>query len=191
MKVIGLVGEKRGGKGTFGELLQEVLPEAQIEYLRFSDIIGDILEILNIPCTRDNMQKLPVGLMQIFNDSAVITKAMEYRIRGRTYADIVILDGIRTHSDVQTLKKFGNHMLIYVTASQEIRYQRALKATGKVGENKISFEEFKKQDEAEIEKMIPAIGSTANHVIINEFTLEEYRKEVRAICRLYNLNPTE
>lgn len=191
MKVIGLVGEKRGGKGTFTELLQKVLPEAQIEYLRFSDIIADILEILDIPRTRDNMQKLPVGLMQIFNNNSVITKAMEHRIHSRMYADIVILDGIRTHSDVQTLKKFENRMLIYVTASQEIRYQRALKATEKVGENKVSFEEFKRQDEAEIEKMIPVIGSTADHIIINEFTLEEYVKEVRTICRLYNLNPAE
>lgn len=191
MKVIGLVGEKRGGKGTFTELLQKALPEAQIEYLRFSDIVGDILKILDIPCTRENMQKLPIGLMHIFDDGSVITKAMEHRIRARTYADIVILDGIRTHSDVQTLKKFPGNLLIYVTASQEIRYQRALKATEKIGENKISFEQFKKQDEAEIEKMIPVIGSTADHIIINEFTLEEYMKEVRAICRLYDLNPAE
>lgn len=190
MKVIGLVGEKRGGKGTFAELLREALPDAQIECLRFSDIIGDILKILDIPCTRENMQKLPVGLMRIFDDDSVITKAMERRIRGQV-AHIVILDGIRTRSDVQTLKKFSEHMMIYVTASQEIRYQRALKATGKVGENKISFEEFKRQDEAEIEKMIPVIGSTADHIIINEFTLAEYREEVRAICRLYNLNPAE
>ena len=190
MKVIGLVGEKRGGKGTFAELLREALPDAQIECLRFSDIIGDILKILDIPCTRENMQKLPVGLMEIFSDNSVITKAMERRIRGQV-AHIVILDGIRTHSDVQTLKKFPESMLIYVTASQEIRYQRALKATEKVGENKISFDQFKKQDEAEIEKMIPSIGSTADHIVFNEGSLTEYQNEVLAICRLFNLNPTE
>lgn len=190
MIVIGLVGEKRGGKGTFTELLQEALPNAQIECLRFSDIIGDILKILDIPCTRDNMQKLPVGLMRTFNDNSVITKAMERRIRGQV-AHIVILDGIRTHPDVQTLKKFPENLLIYVTASQEIRYQRALKATEKVGENKISFEEFKKQDEAEIEKMIPVIGSTADHIVFNEGSLAEYRDEVRIIRRDFNLNPAE
>lgn len=190
MKVIGLVGEKRGGKGTFAELLQAELPGAQITCLRFSDIIGDMLDLVDYPRTRENMQKLPVGLMKLFDDTSIITKGMEKRIRGQV-AHIVILDGIRTHSDVQTLKKFPGNLLIYVTASQEIRYQRALKAAGKVGENKISFEEFKRQDEAEIEKMIPVIGSTADHIIINEFTLEEYKKEVQAICRLFDLNPAE
>lgn len=190
MKVIGLVGEKRGGKGTFAELLQEKLPRIQIECLRFSDIIGDMLDLVNYPRTRENMQKLPVGLMKLFDDDSIITKGMERRIRGQV-ADLVILDGIRTRADVLMLKKFPKNMLIYVTASQEIRYQRALKATGKVGENKISFEEFKRQDEAEIEKMIPAIGSTADHIIINEFTLEEYKKEVQTICWLYGLGNTE
>jgi len=189
MIVIGLVGEKRGGKGTFADLLKKVLPNAEIECLRFSDIIGDILDILDLPRTRDNMQKLPVGLMRIFNDDSVITKAMERRIRCQL-ADIVILDGIRTYPDVKILRKLPKNILVYVTADQKIRHERALTATGKVGENKISFEEFKKQDEAEIEKLIPVIGSTADYIIINERGLEEYRDEVDAICRLY-LNPTE
>lgn len=183
MLVIGLVGEKRGGKGTFFELLKEKLPQKTIVQVRFSDIIGDILDILGKEKTRENMQKLPIGINKAFNDNATITKAMKNRVQN-IQADIIILDGIRLPADKDLLREFRNNVLIYVTASPEIRYRRALAAAGKVGENSVSFEEFLRQDNAEIERQIPKIGLAADYIIVNEKTLDEYRWHINVIDTL-------
>ncbi len=189
MIVIGLVGEKRGGKGTFTRLLAEILPHAKIIRLGFGDIVGDILDILDMPRTRNNMQKLPVGLMTTFDDPAVITNAMRHRI-GVLDADIVILDGIRTFPDREMLGSFPRHLLVYVTASVETRYQRAVQAAEKIGDAKLTFEQFLAQDNAEIERLIPAIGAKADYVIQNESTLNDYRDHVKRVQR-YFITPAE
>lgn len=189
MIVIGLVGEKRGGKETFYKLLKEKLPLKRIVQVRFSDIIGDILDILGMPKTRENMQKLPTGINKAFDDNATITKAMKNRVQN-IQTDIIVLDGIRLSADKDLLREFRNNILIYVTASPEIRYQRALAIAGKVGENSISFEEFLKQDNAEIERQIPKIGLTADYILLNEETLEDYRWHIDAIYKLF-IKPAE
>lgn len=181
MIVLGLVGEKGGGKGTFTDLLKEELSTKKIILARFGDIIGDILHILGKPKTRDNMQKVPIALMEAFGDPAVITKAMKPRIQ-KVQADIVVLDGIRTLADEQLVRSFEKNILIYVTASAETRYQRARRRAEKLDETLMTFEEFLKQDQAEIERLIPSIGTRADYIIQNEQSLDKYREKVVTVC---------
>ncbi len=182
MIVIGLVGEKGGGKGTFTDLLKEELSTRHIVLVRFSDIISDILHILGKSKTRENMQKIPIALMKEFNDPAIITKAMKSRIQN-IQADLVILDGIRTLADEHLLRNFEKNLLIYVTASAETRHQRARLRAEKLDEALMTFDEFLKQDQAEIELLIPSIGTRADYIIQNEQGLEEYREKVVTVCR--------
>ncbi len=178
MIVIGLVGEKRAGKETFLNLFREELPGANILQVRFSDIIGDILDILGMPKTRENMQKLPIALIKEFGDQEIITKAMKLRIM-RLSADIIILDGIRLPSDAKLLKTFEKNFLIYITASPEIRYERAKKNSDKADEKNMTFDQFLEKDNAEIERQIPIIGESADYVIQNDYTLGCYRRKVK------------
>ncbi len=188
MIVIGLVGEKRGGKGTFTNLLREALPSKNIVRIGFGDIIGDLLDILGKPKTRDNMQKLPVAINSVFGNST-ITEAMRIRIQ-KLAADIVILDGIRLTSDVELLREFRKNFLIYVTANVEIRYARARMAAEKIGENSISLEEFRRQDNAEIEMLIPQIGLKSDYILANNKALEDYRWHIETINKLF-ITPLE
>jgi uridine kinase len=181
MRVIGLVGEKGGGKGTFTDLLKQELATKKVDLHRFGDIISDILQILGKPKTRENMQKLPVALISAFGDPAVITRAMWPRIQ-KVQADIVVLDGIRTLADEQLLRSFEKNLLIYITASAETRFERARRRAEKLDEALMTFEEFLEQDQAEIERLIPSIGTRADYIIQNEQGLEEYRKKVKIVC---------
>ncbi len=189
MIVIGLTGEKRGGKGTFTELLTELLPHAKIIRLGFGDIIGDICDILGMPRTRDNMQEVPLWLIEGSGNKGIITDAMKRRIE-KLDTDIAILDGIRTIPDKAMLETFPRHLLVYVTASLETRYQRAIKAAEKVGDATLTREKFLAQDNAKIEQMIPVIGARADYIIQNEGTLDEYRAKVEAV-RKYFIYPAE
>lgn len=191
MIVIGLTGEKRGGKGAFTEIFRELLPEKKIVRMGFGDIIGDLLDILGKKKTRENMQELPIILIKGYSQPDVITRAMKLRIEKiGNDADIVILDGIRTWQDRKMLKGFPINFLVYVTASLETRYARARASSEKVGENALSLEEFSKQDNAEIEKLIPDIGATADFIVQNESTLDDYRRKIKIFCK-YKIQTAE
>lgn len=187
MIVIGLTGEKRGGKGMFVKFLQEMLPDKKILRMGFGDIIGDILDIIGKEKSRENMQKVPIGLINEFKEPDIITKAMKKKIERlvKENFDILILDGIRTWPDLEMLKSFPGSLLVYVTASPETRYERARKSNEKVGDNSLTLEKFKAQDEAEIERLIPEIGKKCDYTISNERTLGEYREDVETFAKMY------
>ncbi|MBU6142235.1 hypothetical protein KGO95_03955 [Patescibacteria group bacterium] len=189
MIVIGLTGEKRGGKGTFTELLSQLLPHAKITRLGFGDIVGEICDILGLPRTRDNMQEVPTWLIEGSGNKGIITDAMKRRIE-KLDTDIAILDGIRTIPDKTMLETLPHHLLVYVTASFETRYQRAIKAAEKVGDATLTREKFLTQDNAKIEQMIPAIGAKADYIIQNEGSLDDYRAHVEKVQR-YFIAPAE
>ncbi len=187
MIVIGLTGEKRGGKGSFVKILRENLPEKKIVRMGFGDIVGDMLDILGKEKSRDNMQKLPIALINGFNQPDIITQAMKVMIGNlqQENPDIVILDGIRTWEDLRMLRSFPESFLVYITASLETRYERAKAGNEKAGDNSLTLEKFKAQDNAEIEKLIPEIGKCCDYPISNERTLEDYKEDVGIFVSMF------
>ncbi len=185
MIIIGLTGEKRGGKGTLTELLSNSLPDKKIIRMGFGDIVGDLLDILGKERSREEMQKLPIILMNGYREPDVVTMAMKKRIGKikNSEAGIIVLDGIRTWQDLEMLRSFPENLLVYVTASLETRYRRAKASNEKVGDKSLTFEQFKAQDEAEIERLIPEIGVTADFIIQNESTLDEYRRKAEIFIK--------
>lgn len=183
--VIGLVGQKGSGKGTFTATLKELAQNISAVQMRFRDIISDILEILGLPQTRGNMQKLPVLLIQGFGEGT-ITNAMKLRL-GKVPMDIVVLDGIRTETDAQMLKNLPDtkNILVYVTTDAEIRFKRMKERGEKVGEKTATWEQFLREEEAEIEKQIPVIGAAADYKITNNGSLLEYKNEIEAFYQKF------
>lgn len=182
--VIGLVGEKRAGKETFTDLLKEFLPAGTILVrMRFSDIISEILDILGIPKTRENMQRLPIALIREFG-AGTITNAMKKRLTSAKM-DLMIVDGVRRLTDAAMIKSIPESKLVYVTAGALVRYERAKNSNAKIGEESITFEKFLEQDQAEIEKEIPLIGAAADFGIQNEGSVEEFRRQVQKFYQLY------
>lgn len=182
--IIGLLGEKGGGKGTFTSVLKESLPDKTIESYRSRDILSDILNILNLPLTRDNFQTLAPLLRDNFR-SDIITQAIAKKI-SQSEADIVIFDGVRWNSDVELIRTFPNNYLVYVTADPKIRYQRTKLRKEKAGEDQATFEQFLEEETAETERYIPIIGATADFKIINNGSLDEFKNQVSQILTKIN-----
>ena len=182
--VIGLVGEKGGGKETFTNSLHGLITkEATLLRLRFGDIISDLLIILDIPRTRENMQKIPLALIECFGKDT-ITIAMKRRIK-KSEATIVVLDGIRTFSDAEMLRSFPHSKLVYISASQKIRYERMKKRKEKVGEGAAPFSKFLEEERAEIEMEIPKIGAKDEFKIENNKSRKELENTVRDFFEIH------
>lgn len=178
--IIGLVGEKGGGKGTFTKVLRSIAPGRSITHIQFRDVIQETLELWGIPATRQNLTKLAVAMNSTFEDA--ITHAT-LRKADNVKSDIVIFDGIRWQGNIEGLRKLPNNVLVYVTADPEIRYQRAKARKEKVGEESLTFEEFMKEEQLKTELLIPQIGKTADFTITNNGTPEEFKNQVKDFYR--------
>lgn len=181
--VIGLVGQKGGGKGTFSAVLGELLANKSIAKFKSSDILLETFNIWGITPTRDNFHKLAVAMDQAYGQGT-LTQAMEHRLNSSD-ADIVIFDGVRWDTDVHMLKKFSKNIIVYVTADPKIRHERSLSRNEKAGENEASFEQFMKEEEMPTEVIIPTIGAQADFIINNNGSLEDFKKQVEEFVQKY------
>ncbi len=178
--VIGLVGEIGSGKGTVVDVFEELFPNKKIITIKFSDILADLLKILYMPKTRDNLQKMAIAIDEMFG-AGTFNYAVRRRIEGID-ADIVFADGVRWPADEKMIRDM-NGIMIYVTADQKIRYQRVIVRKEKEGEDATAFEKFQKQDTMKNETFIADIGSRADHRIVNEGTLDEMKQEVELFAQ--------
>lgn len=162
--VIGLIGEKGGGKGTVSDYL--IKNYGAVHY-GTSKILRRTLEDLHLPVTRDNLVKLALVLKEGYGPSVIIDSLITDMEENSS--DIIIADGIRMHGDVEPFrKKYGkNFYLVYVTADIRIRYERTRARKEKDGEDKTTFEEFLAEEAKLTEISIHEIGKQADFTLNN------------------------
>lgn len=178
MLLIGLVGEKGSGKDTFAKYLTEI-SDKKITHIRFSDLLKDTLKLWDIEPTRANLQKLA----QVLEDfgSGTVAHGLEKQIQSID-SEMIILDGIRWHPDVELLKKFPNHKLIYITAGPKLRFERLKSRGEKAGESEMTYEQFLEEEKAPNELLISEIGSKADIKIENNSSIEKFDEEIKNFC---------
>ncbi len=166
--IIGLVGEKLAGKDEAAKYLVNKYGAFQI---KFSHLLDEILDILDLPKTRRNEIDLGLGLRQIFGPDALYY-ALIKRI-GNSTAPLIVINGARM-DEVDKIVKDLNARTVYITAPLELRYHRYQNRHEKIDDGKLSLAEFARQDrEEETEKGIPDLGKRAEFKIENTGTLEE------------------
>lgn len=176
MKIyIGLVGEKGSGKETFVKVLRGIFPIMPVGHIRFSDPIVEALNFWGIPVTRKNAQDYIKWLEQRYG-SGILARLIKGRALENS-SQIVILDGVRWPQDVTMLRELPNNILVYITAPAEMRFERLKKRNEKVGEGKMSWEQFLEEEKAENEIYIPKIGEAADRKIPNDRNEEKWPTE--------------
>ncbi len=185
MFVIGLVGEKGSGKGTFAKHLAETAMPKSVLSVRFSDILYDTLALWGISPSRENLQKIAVVIERGFG-AGTLANAVARRL-AKLEADIIIVEGVRWDSDEALIRSLPNNTLVYVTAPAEIRYARTVKRGEKAGESETSFEQFMREEKALNELNIPLIGARADYKIVNDGSVASYQAAIVEFCRACNL----
>lgn len=182
-KVIGLVGEKGSGKQTFVNFIKQIAPSLNIRQVRFSDILAQTLIMWDIPLTRSNLQKLSLVMNEAFG-AASLANAAKFSMEGDD-AEIIILDGIRREAEYKLAKEMKNSTLIYITADQNLRYQRLKTRSEKVGEIGLTFEQFLTEEKSKAEMFVSKLGKKTGLKIINNNTLKDFKNEVEKIYIKY------
>ncbi len=178
-KVIGLIGEKGSGKQTFVNFLKEIAPDLNIRQVRFSDILAQTLMIWDIPNTRSNLQKLSLSMEETFGQSS-LANAAKFSIEG-DMADVLVFDGIRREPELILVKNMPNSTLIYITADQNLRYERLKLRSEKVGETGLTYEQFLAEEKSKAEINIPALGKKADKKLENQGSLDKFKDKIRQL----------
>ena len=187
MKTIALVAENGAGKGLFVDLLAKLLPGRRIVSVRFSDALGDILDILGIEKSRDNIDTLVTALRRGFDNEGVLVGAMRKRLQRfqATDADIVVLDGLRKEMEIPVVRERGG-ILVYVAADAAVRFERLKGRAEKADELGMTWEQFEEQSRAAPQIQIRHVGETMADVKIeNNGSVPELRAAVQAFIETY------
>lgn len=172
--VIGLVGESGAGKDTVADRLKH---RYDATLLRFSDPLKQTLSMLMERPSREDQAWLAVVLKERFGKD-VLFRMLKRQMNG---SPLVSLNGLRYMEDLDFLRSFPNHKLIYVTCDSKMRWERSVQR-GEKSDDNMAFEAFMElEGNLETEKAIPAIGAQADYVIENNSTLEDLFGKTDAI----------
>ncbi len=176
--IIGILGEKLAGKDELAKYLQD---QHGAFYVKYSQIIDEILNILNIPITRRSEIDLGHALRGQFKTN-VFWAAMKKRI-SESWVELKVIGSIRLPDELADAKALGAK-IIYITAPAELRYDRFMNLRREKGEDgKQTFEEFVAQEQEWTEIQIPQLGARADFKIENTGTLEDLYKKVDEIIK--------
>ncbi len=172
--IIALTGERLGGKDTVANYLVE---RRGAFHARHSHILDDILGILDLPISRRNEIDLGMGLRKVFGEG-VLGRALRKRVLDAAPShDLVVINGVRFQDEVENVRGLGAR-LVYVTAPEDLRFQRTLARREKAEDQRLTLEEFRAQEHEPTEVSIPSIGAQAEFRIDNVGSLEELCRSV-------------
>jgi len=187
--VVGLAGTIAGGKGAVREILEKNYDSASFS---LSDAIRDEARKRRLETNRDNLIAIGNELRSKEGPDALAVRISK-KVDLEKGKGVMIVDSIRAPGEINFLKgKYKDKCLIlFIDAPVEMRYERAV-ARSREGENKLPFNEFKRQDDEGLGKNQPAWGNNltecrriADFVIINKETKEELEGNVQEIVKRY------
>ncbi len=180
--IIGVVGEKGSGKGTFPKLLQESLSDKKIVRTTFSDIMTDTLNIWGLDRSRENYIKLVVAMRDNFGPD-VLASAVKKRIQ-ELDGDIIVVDGMRWMADLDMIRSLDGK-IVYITADPKIRYERTKARGEKAGETETTLEQFMEEEKAPTEVDIPKIAEASDFTINNDRDLDSFKDQIKSFIQKF------
>ena len=174
--IIGLVGPHAGGKEVAKKYISQ---KYNSKDCKFSTSLRDVVRRLDIPETRENLQKLSTILRSGFGED-ILAKVIAFDA-SKLDSDIVIIDGVRRMSDIIYLKELPNFYLITVDADPKIRYERMKLRNENLGDKDKTYEQFLADHNNEADKYMPIVMASTKIIIQNNDSLEELFSQIDTI----------
>ncbi len=181
MKIIASTGMPGCGKGAF---LRHVTKRG-IPSIVMRTVVEDEMREKGIEVTNKNLREYATSLRKKKGNNIVARMCIP-KIE-KMNSDIILIDGIRGISEVETFKEeFGDDfVMVAIVASEKTRFER-LKQRGEKWDMK-TFEEFKWRDEKELSWGLGEAIEKADYSIDNTSTLEEFRKNIEKVLSKINI----
>ncbi|MFZ2253429.1 MAG: AAA family ATPase [Minisyncoccia bacterium] len=183
--LIGISGTDGAGKGTLVDYL--VTNKGFVHYSA-REIWIEELNLRGMETSRANMRLIANEMREKFGNDFLITYYLK-KIKEEGTQNAII-ESIRAVSEAETLKANGG-ILIAVDADQKVRFSRVQERRSET--DRVSFEQFKAHEELETNDPNPhgmqkqKVIAMADHIILNNGTLEELHAEIERFSTPYGL----
>lgn len=179
LHIIALAGRIASGKSKAAELLHH---EYAMEHIEYSSFLYQAMDLFHITHTREHIDQWSYFLRHTYAHD-ILSRAVLKRLR-ETQKEWVVLSTIRRPMDIQNIKMlYPAFHLWYVDADQRLRYERSVSSARKVGDAEMSFENFQRIEENEVQSTIPLLKNEAELILENNGDYETFLKEVRNNAR--------
>ena len=174
--IIGVAGEVASGKDTVGKYIAE---KYQALPLRFSQLLRDILDRMNLEQNQENMGRLSMHLRKAFGEDILSKGLVAEAVKSEN--ELVVADGVRRLPDIINMQVQEGFYFIYVEASPKTRYERLIGRHQNTDDTTKTEAQFEKDALSEAESQIRDLKAQADFVINNDGTLEELQRQIDEI----------
>ena len=173
--ILGVTGYIAAGKDEFCKILER----KGFKHISLSDLLREILEEQGKEKSRENLTKLGSELREKEGDGALAKKALKKVKEGNW-----LVSSIGRVAEAEELRKNTDFKLIFITASQETRFER-IKSRKRKGDT-TTLEEFKKQEEREAKgknkyREFDNLKEKADIIIENNDTIKELERKAKEV----------
>jgi len=172
--VVGVAGMPGAGKAV----VARVAKEKGYAIVVMGDEIREETKRRGLEPTPENIGKIMLKLREE-EGSTVVAKRCIPKIANAS-ADLVLVDGVRSLHEVYAFEKnFPQFVLLAVHSSPETRFRRLFKR--RRSDDPKGWKFFFERDLRELSVGQGSVIAMADHMIVNEGTLEEFRAKIREV----------
>jgi dephospho-CoA kinase len=180
---VGLAGSLASGKDTVAEWL---VKNKNFHHISTSDIVREVALKRYNSIERPVLYKTANQLRKQNGHGALTTEAIEKFEPIKNQYQGLVVSGFRALAEAQVIKEHGG-LVIYVDAPAELRYKR-MQSRERDKESRLDIDEFKRREATENGQVDPAfnisdIKKIADHIIINDDSLEEFESKISALFK--------
>ncbi len=178
MKVLAFTGMPFSGKSVAVEMAKEL----GFPVVRMGDMVWGEVKRRGLPLTDETVGRIATTMRKEHGKGIWAQKTIEH-IKTLGTVKTLIIDGIRNGEEIEVFKNSlgEDFVVIAITASDEIRYQRAL-SRGREDDSG-NLEKIKERDEREKGWGIEAVIASAGIVVPNEGSKGNFIKHIRQILK--------
>ncbi len=174
--ILGFTGLIASGKDVSKKYLEAKYNAASF---RFSTILRDVLNRLDIPISRNNIITLSTWARATFGQDLLARVIAKDVIN--TKEELVVVDGIRRLPDIEYLNRIPGFILISIAADQKTRYERVISRNENKGDAQKTWVDFLADNQKETELTIPEVMAVAQYHINNNGSFEELYAQIDKI----------
>ena len=176
MKIIAFAGMPFSGKSE----AVRIAKDKGIPVVRMGDIVWDEVTSRRLELSDANVGTIANEMRQTHGKNIWAIKTIE-KIKTMDSPNILIIDGIRNVEEIEVFKKeLGqNFVVVAITVSDEIRHQRAMNRNREDDSKDLNL--IKERDKRELSWGLGNVIASADIVISNEGSIEEFRNEIKRI----------
>lgn len=166
-----------GMPGSGKTLFTTIARRIGIPVVVMGDVVREEVARRGLKPTTDNLLKVAQELRDELGPNAIAILTM--RRISEIASPFVVVDGVRSLSEVATFKeRFRRVVVVAIHANPRLRFERLL-ARGRPGDPR-SWREFVERDRKELEWGLGSVIATADIMLINEGSLDEFVERCRS-----------